>query len=172
MRRKIFLACVVILLVTLCFALPAFAHPGRTDSYGGHVDRSTGEYHYHHGYPAHKHPGGVCPYNNNNIFSPDDSTTDDDDDFEFIFTDGSPDKVVEEDEENKEDPIDIINAVFGTLFLSVVLVPIAVYLVSKIVENVKENGIAFGAIESIFYIAGFILDAWIMVVSIMNLWEF
>lgn len=39
-----------------------YAHPGRTDSSGGHYDHSTGEYHYHHGYPAHQHPDGVCPY--------------------------------------------------------------------------------------------------------------
>ena len=44
------------------------AHPGRTDAEGGHYDRSTGEYHYHHGYPAHQHRDldgdGVadCPY--------------------------------------------------------------------------------------------------------------
>lgn len=31
------------------------AHPGKTDSSGGHTDRSTGEYHYHHGYSAHSH---------------------------------------------------------------------------------------------------------------------
>lgn len=39
------------------------AHSGRTDANGGHYNRSTGEYHYHHGYPAHQHPNGVCPYN-------------------------------------------------------------------------------------------------------------
>lgn len=45
------------------------AHPGRTDSKGGHTDRSTGEYHYHHGYSAHSHydmdgDGDIdCPYN-------------------------------------------------------------------------------------------------------------
>ena len=37
-------------------------HPGRTDEDGGHTDSSTGEYHYHHGYPAHQHPDGKCPY--------------------------------------------------------------------------------------------------------------
>ena len=42
-----------------------YAHPGRTDSRGGHYNRSTGEYHYHHGYPAHQHPNGVCPYDFN-----------------------------------------------------------------------------------------------------------
>lgn len=40
----------------------AYAHSGRTDSSGGHYNRSTGEYHYHHGYGPHQHPGGVCPY--------------------------------------------------------------------------------------------------------------
>ena len=49
------------LLLLLIPAL-ALAHPGKTDSKGGHYDRSTGEYHYHHGYPAHDHENGVCPY--------------------------------------------------------------------------------------------------------------
>lgn len=40
----------------------AFAHSGKTDSNGGHYDRSTGEYHYHHGYSAHQHYDGECPY--------------------------------------------------------------------------------------------------------------
>lgn len=38
------------------------AHPGRTDADGGHYDRSTGEYHYHHGYEAHQHENGECPF--------------------------------------------------------------------------------------------------------------
>ncbi len=45
------------LLITVCYA-----HSGRTDSKGGHYDRKNGGYHYHHGYPAHDHPGGKCPY--------------------------------------------------------------------------------------------------------------
>ncbi len=48
----------------LSFAIICFAHPGKTDSDGGHYDHSTGEYHYHHGYSAHQHPNGVCPYEN------------------------------------------------------------------------------------------------------------
>lgn len=46
-------------------SVTAFAHPGRTDSSGGHTDRSTGEYHYHHGRSAHQHPNGICPYDKN-----------------------------------------------------------------------------------------------------------
>ena len=40
----------------------ASAHSGKTDASGGHWDNSTGEYHYHHGYPAHQHTNGICPY--------------------------------------------------------------------------------------------------------------
>ena len=53
--------CMIVLALCL-FAAGALAHSGRTDSKGGHYNRSTGEYHYHHGYSAHDHPGGVCPY--------------------------------------------------------------------------------------------------------------
>lgn len=43
------------------------AHPGRTDSSGGHKDNKNksglGSYHYHcGGNPAHLHKSGVCPY--------------------------------------------------------------------------------------------------------------
>lgn len=49
-------------ILCLLFTLSAAAHSGRTDSKGGHYDRSTGEYHYHHGYPPHNHYNGECPY--------------------------------------------------------------------------------------------------------------
>lgn len=51
-------------LVFLIFLLPlhALAHPGKSDYQGGHTDHSTGVYHYHHGYPAHFHTNGECPY--------------------------------------------------------------------------------------------------------------
>lgn len=60
--RRVF---IILTLVILCFlfSVTAFAHSGRTDADGGHYNRSTGEYHYHHGYPAHQHTDGVCPYN-------------------------------------------------------------------------------------------------------------
>ena len=46
--------------------LPAIglAHSGGTDYRGGHRVGGTGAYHYHHGFPAHQHTGGRCPYNN------------------------------------------------------------------------------------------------------------
>lgn len=57
-RISILLITILLLLLTV----PAYAHPGKTDGNGGHYNRSTGEYHYHHGHPAHQHPNGVCPY--------------------------------------------------------------------------------------------------------------
>lgn len=50
------------ILAIALFTVPSFAHSGRTDEFGGHYDHSTGEYHYHHGYQAHQHENGVCPY--------------------------------------------------------------------------------------------------------------
>ncbi len=67
--KKILFSFILMLLVFLT-SFTALAHPGRTDSNGGHYDRSTGEYHFHHGYSAHLHPNGECPYDlNNNTYS-------------------------------------------------------------------------------------------------------
>ena len=61
MRKK--LLSVVIIFIVLLINIPiVYGHSGRTDANGGHYNRSTGEYHYHHGYPAHQHYNGVCPY--------------------------------------------------------------------------------------------------------------
>lgn len=61
MKKKL---CAFFLLTLLMLSsfIAVSAHSGRTDGAGGHYDSSTGEYHYHHGYPAHQHKNGVCPY--------------------------------------------------------------------------------------------------------------
>ena len=53
MKRLI--ALVLVVLALSASSLLLFAHSGRTDSYGGHWNHDTGEYHYHHGYGAHQH---------------------------------------------------------------------------------------------------------------------
>lgn len=55
------LFCLMLLFVS------ASAHAGRTDAAGGHWDRANGTYHYHHGYPAHQHTNGICPYDYNDL---------------------------------------------------------------------------------------------------------
>ena len=67
MKFKRILATAFALALTLPL-LAVSAHPGRTDSNGGHTDSDTGDYHYHHGWPAHDHydmnaDGAIdCPY--------------------------------------------------------------------------------------------------------------
>lgn len=63
-KTSLILISIVIIISGSCVAV--FAHPGKTDSDGGHFDRSIGEYHYHHGYPAHQHENGTCPYDFDN----------------------------------------------------------------------------------------------------------
>ena len=53
------------IICALLLSVTAFAHPGRTDTSGGHNDNINGGYHYHHGYPAHDHIDGWCPYEDN-----------------------------------------------------------------------------------------------------------
>ena len=66
--KKNIIAISVVVLIAASMPLGVKAHPGRTDSKGGHTNRSTGEYHYHHGYSAHDHydmdgDGDIdCPY--------------------------------------------------------------------------------------------------------------
>jgi hypothetical protein len=50
------------LVVVIAWPTVATAHSGGTDAKGGHFNRRTGEYHFHHGMGPHQHPGGVCPY--------------------------------------------------------------------------------------------------------------
>lgn len=70
MRKKI-VYLLICLMIIMAFSTSVLAHSGRTDSNGGHHDNKNksglGSYHYHHGYEAHLHPGGVCPYSNNSV---------------------------------------------------------------------------------------------------------
>lgn len=60
--KKIFIIAIFI----VCCPITVFAHDKPLDEYGGHYQnhllfRST-YYHYHHGFAAHQHIGGLCPY--------------------------------------------------------------------------------------------------------------
>lgn len=98
---------VVSLLLPL-LALAVFSHPGRTDSYGGHYNRSTGEYHYHHGYPAHQHPNGVCPYNNDNKTASKETTADDDSDSDYDYDDDDYDYDSDDDYFDTTEPQSVL----------------------------------------------------------------
>lgn len=63
MKNKIPFLLFAIIIINAIALITSYAHPGKTDSSGGHYDNATGEYHYHHGYPPHQHTNGICPYN-------------------------------------------------------------------------------------------------------------
>lgn len=63
-KTKFFFISLFSLAFIFIFSITTFAHSGRTDSQGGHHDYINGGYHFHHGYPAHDHPNGECPYSN------------------------------------------------------------------------------------------------------------
>ena len=64
MKKMVTYLCALSLAMSMPTAVTA--HPGRTDSQGGHHDYKNasglGSYHYHHGYGPHLHENGVCPY--------------------------------------------------------------------------------------------------------------
>ena len=51
-----------VLVIAVLLSPGVFAHSGGTDGHGGHYVGGTNNYHYHHGYPAHQHEDGLCPY--------------------------------------------------------------------------------------------------------------
>lgn len=55
---------IFIIITILCCSIAVSAHTGSLDEYGGHYHVYDGKryYHYHHGYDAHQHPDGHCPY--------------------------------------------------------------------------------------------------------------
>ncbi len=72
-KKLIVIKTVILCVLVIAYAIVGtffgvFAHQGRTDGKGGHIDHDDGTYHYHHGYPAHSHydinGDGVidCPY--------------------------------------------------------------------------------------------------------------
>lgn len=116
MKNKAQIILLVVAILLLSFPLFVFAHPGRTDSNGGHTDHSTGEYHYHHGYPAHQHIGGKCPYDY------DDNTSSKDD----YFSDNS---YKPSNSYYEEDPL-----ISWVIILVVALINILIILTWKIID--------------------------------------
>ena len=55
MKKSALIYALIACLILPTVVLVASAHSGRTDGSGGHMNHSTGKYHYHHGYSAHDH---------------------------------------------------------------------------------------------------------------------
>lgn len=59
---KRFISFMTVVLVIGSSVVLCSAHSGRTDANGGHYDRKTGVYHYHHSSPSHKQSSDTSSY--------------------------------------------------------------------------------------------------------------
>ena len=157
MKKSAFILILLALLITL-FPLTALAHPGKTDSSGGHTDSSTGEYHYHHGYPAHKHPGGVCPYDNK-IGNTSGSTGD------GVWNGGSW-------HDDSDDVGDYTTFIIVTIILSIIFA-ISFFISQRDSDEnffqelfeYKYDGVFYRIVKSIFFVPNIIIAVMVIVVG-------
>lgn len=107
-KRLIIFIFVLTFIIFLSFGLVTYAHSGGTDSNGGHYDSTTGEYHYHHGYSAHQHINGECPYD---------------------FDDGT--------NENESRDLDLNNPnhVYWTIIITIFIISCLIIVISQLMIN-------------------------------------
>lgn len=122
----------IFILITLLFIFSnlytdIYAHSGRTDSSGGHYNSSTGEYHYHHGYSAHQHIDGICPYYNK---IDDDNTTNKNETASNNSSDSLNEVIEEMKKEKNEDELDWTGII--CFILTIVLIGLVFYQSSTI----------------------------------------
>ena len=143
MKNYLLRFCIIVLCVFLIFPLSVAAHPGKTDYAGGHYDRNTGEYHYHHGYSAHSHydmdGDGIidCPYNF------DDKTDHDSSNGTNSF--GNPDINHNNNPDNKKneisfwDVIKTIGKIIPLSLLTLFALSIVISILFVILESILDN---------------------------------
>ena len=144
MRRIVILLFNFILTMSFLSTV-AYAHPGRTDGNGGHFDRDSGEYHYHHGYPAHSHTNGECPYdfddktnhtpNNSNSHNSNDNKT-----LDSSNNSNNKDDPTEPQKTQSKTPIwkNIVGISFGALICSPLILSILFFMYYRIILPVVE----------------------------------
>jgi len=123
-RLRLLLICVFI----LSFTISVSAHPGRTDSNGGHYNRKTGEYHYHNGSSAGKNSGGDSDsYSYSNFVGP---TAD------YNSDSNKSEKPKDEDTLRKEKAINTLK--LDAIIVAVICIAALLYcLISK--KNIQKN---------------------------------
>ena len=114
--RKIKTILIIFVVIFLFSGITASAHSGGTDSRGGHYNHFTGDYHYHHGRPAHDHPDGVCQYAVNS-------------------------KSQNSDKDEPGNFVKIVGCIFGALFFGFIFgnIPTAVIMVTFIAFTMKNK---------------------------------
>ena len=126
-----------ILCALICLSFTVSAHSGRTDDEGGH--HSGSGYHYHHGYPAHDHENGECPYdfhnNEKENYNSGNSSSDDEDEEEYTTEEHTTSTIKYDNEEIKNE-ISWFEIIFSSLLAttasSFLIIPLTTILLEAI----------------------------------------
>lgn len=121
----------LLLVIISISAAPSYAHSGGTDGMGGHYNRATGEYHYHHGYPAHSHTDDICPYEHDDKTGQ--SSGDQKGFVQYAYSEGS----VENPKEVKRHTT--VGEILGNIFFGVLFVFLALFYLPFFIEGVRNE---------------------------------
>lgn len=173
---KRFLFVLLAAFIATLFIITSFAHGGRTDSQGGHFDRDTGDYHYHHGYPAHDHydmdgdGDKDCPYgdydntknNQGGVAKIEKDKTEHNKEAAATTKKEAPDK----DASNTFDIGEFLGIILSSAFISFMITPFIVVLITSIFKK-RLNSISEKTGKGI-YVAVYILTTIVLASIIYN----
>ena len=128
-----------VIFIFLLSSIITYAHPGKTDASGGHYDHQNGGYHYHHGYSAHSHTDGVCPYEYHDKTDHSSNKNNSSELRQNTNTTNSQDKdLFEEKEEKTFNWKNIIGIAFGLLLCYPLVLLIYYFIYYKIIQPIIE----------------------------------
>ncbi len=145
MKRIILITISAVLLIA-ALSFYVSAHPGRTDGRGGHYDSSAGEYHYHHGYSAHQHTNGECPY-------------DFEDKTDHSSGSHSSEKTQTNNQKTNKPKSNVVEDVFLWFFISIPIVFISFFVCGGILSSFTDNDTIFKICMPFVIVLSLILSA-------------
>ncbi len=128
MKNKFLKTSFIILLLVFQFIVIVNAHPGRTDSNGGHYDRSTGEYHYHDGESAGKNQSS-----NNETYTYENFVGPTQDYEKFSNNTSNTEK------NNVENSLDWVSLILNLFFAFIIILGNYLYFKDKINEKAEKK---------------------------------
>lgn len=146
MKNKNILTAISLVVIITTLSIGVHGHGGKTDGSGGHYDRSTGEYHFHHGYSAHQHTNGECPY-------------DFDDRTDHSSGSHSSEKTQTNNQKTNKPKSNVVEDVFLWFFISIPIVFISFFVCGGILSSFTDNDTIFKICMPFVIVLSLILSA-------------
>lgn len=125
-NKKYLLLICILLVLFLASVVSVFAHPGRTDSNGGHWNRSTGTYHYHTGEYAGRNSSSS-------------STNSTQEPFEPPYEPPTNENQHEKEDSTEKNKVPVVSFIFSMIFLIIPLGATLISIISSIVMLIYEK---------------------------------